>query len=174
MDYDYTLHAHRFAVWTAARAVNRNFINTQCVSDAIEKTALPIKFEKLAGYTTLDHAAFDAFHREAVNALVSYLQKQLGESAQKATYGRASKIVAMYIKTRYVIPNPTCQISKVAHPPIDAILLKNLSIEYKSLKVNNTKWTQLSESSYFELVDKLRQHIQFDYFWELEQYWLPG
>ncbi|MFB9862451.1 hypothetical protein [Rufibacter immobilis] len=174
MAYDFTLHVHRFAVWTAARAVSRDFIGTQGVQEAIEETCLPLALEQIASRPDLDSTAFDAFHKGAVNKLIDSLKNKAGSAAHKVTYGRAAKIVAIYIKTRYVLPNPTSTLSKVAHPPIDAILLRNLSKTNKNSKLAKLRWTQLDEEKYFELLNLIRQEIELEYFWELEQFWVPS
>ncbi|WP_439882174.1 hypothetical protein ACSX1A_03215 [Pontibacter sp. MBLB2868] len=172
--YCYTLHAHRFAVWTAARAVNRDFAGTNLIQEAIEATGLPEKLEQLVNQANLEPALYDKFHKDAVNAIVEHLSSKLGADAHKASYGRAAKIVAIYIKTIFVIPDPTSTISKLAHPPIDSILLKNLSKEYKDLKVAHIRWTKLDEADYFSLIDSLRKRLELENFWELEKYWVPS
>ena len=40
MAYTFTKHIHNYACWTAARAVQRNFTNTQNIVKAIEATDL--------------------------------------------------------------------------------------------------------------------------------------
>ncbi|MBK6447178.1 MAG: hypothetical protein IPF81_18330 [Bacteroidetes bacterium] len=39
-NYSFAEHVHRFAVWTAARAVQRNFTTTENIRKAIEQTEL--------------------------------------------------------------------------------------------------------------------------------------
>ncbi|OKL42083.1 hypothetical protein [Pontibacter flavimaris] len=174
MSYTFSTHTHRFAVWTAARAVSRDFIGTESVQKAIEESGLPAMLEQLAECGSLCPATFDSFHKEAVNAMAEQLKALLGPNAHKATYGRVAKIMAIYIKTKFVIPDPICSLSKMAHPPIDAILLKNLSKEHRDLKVAQVRWTKLNEAEYFTLINSLRQRFDLECFWELEQYWLPG
>jgi hypothetical protein len=40
MTYSFEEHKHRFAVWTAARAVQRSFTRTRIISDVIVETGL--------------------------------------------------------------------------------------------------------------------------------------
>jgi hypothetical protein len=173
MNYSFFLHAHRFSVWTAARAVNRDFIDTGCIQKAIEETNLPEKIEHVSKLVDLNSSTFDDFHKEAVNAIIEFLKMELGPNSYKATYGRAAKVVAIYIKTRYVLTDPTSNLSKFAHPPIDSILLRNLAKEHKNVKVGHERWTKLDENNYFDLINRIRETVTFNYFWELERFWLP-
>lgn len=174
MAYPFSLHLHRFAIWTAARAVNRNFINTKCIQEAIEEINLQQELFQLSTDVNLNQDTFDAFHRKAAMALIESLQIKLGVNGKKASYGRAAKIIAMYIKTCYILIHPNSNLSKIAHPPIDSILLKNLAGKHKALKVGDLRWTYLDEIAYFELIATLRKNFSLNYFWELEEYWLPG
>ena len=95
-----------------------------------------------------------------------------GTIAAKTSYGRAAKIIAVYIKTIATIRDGKSNLARVAHPPIDRILLTNLHKEYPHLETNKINWTQLNEQKYFKLIDELRA-INVEYFWELERYWSP-
>ncbi|SFW17761.1 hypothetical protein SAMN02927921_00357 [Sinomicrobium oceani] len=162
-------YLHNFAVWTAARAVQRNFTNTQNIKAAIDHARLkenlidtPLNF--------FQESEFDEFHRKTSNDLMDYFK---GINIKDPTYGRVAKIISIYIKTAIIIRDSgKGEISRVAHPPIDNILLTNLHKENKLLKVGNTKWTQLGEKQYFLLIEKLRT-LNFEYFWQIEKYWKP-
>ena len=73
--------------------------------------------------------------------------------------------------------DPDCELARVAHPPIDAILLKNIS---KAKEIENPhmeewakiKWTQLNEERYYALIDQLRSCLgASEPMWLLERYW---
>lgn len=170
MAYTFTEHLHNYAVWTAARAVSRNFTDTRNIKSAIEKTDLKGLIENKQDFS-ID--SFDIFHRKTANIIINYFKSVDNNLENKATYGRAAKIIAIYIKTIAVVRDSgISNLAKIAHPPIDSILLTNASKVYKEFGLNKTKWTKLTEVEYFELINKFRT-IQFDYFWELEQYWSP-
>jgi hypothetical protein len=166
MTYTFTDHLHNFAVWTAARAVQRNFTNTKNIKDSIDQTGL----KGLIDYKeNLTIEQFDEFHRVTSNKIIEFLFN-LGISA---SYGQAAKIIAIYIKTSIVIRDSgLSNISKIAHPPIDNILLTRLNKKHPELELSGKKWTKLDKTEYFGLITKLRT-LNLDYFWELEKFWIP-
>lgn len=165
MTYTIIDHLHNFAVWTAARAVQRNFTTTGNIATAVEK----VKLKELISKEIRSEEQFDNFHHKTANEIISCFEDQ----GILASYGQAAKIIAIYIKTAFVIKDSGLSIiAKVAHPPIDSKLLNNLNRQHPELKVNNVKWTQLNEEDYFILINSLRK-INFEYFWELEKYWNP-
>lgn len=169
MSYSFNEHLHNYAVWAAARAVARNFTNTANVKSAIEVTELRRLLDNNENFTI---ASFDQFHRETAERIIAHLKFVDKGLEKKATYGRAAKIIAIYIKTAIVVRDSGSNLARIAHPPIDRILLTNANEEHKKLELTTYNWTQLSEGEYFELVKKLRT-IEFDYFWEVERYWSP-
>ncbi|MFC2093775.1 hypothetical protein ACFLSV_07730 [Bacteroidota bacterium] len=167
MRYSFNDHLHNYAVWTAARAVQRGFTNTKNIKEAIEQSKLPTIINNKRLKTS---KGFDSFHRQCCRDIINHLKKK---NKVKASYGQAAKIVAIYIKTAVVIRNSGKGVlSKIAHPPIDYMLLTNINREHKNLKLDGIKWTQLTEKKYFELINKLRT-LKFTNFWELEKYWTP-
>lgn len=165
-EYNFYDHMHNFAVWTAARAVQRKFTKTINIKSAIEATDLK-ELSQNPKFMTVEQ--YDNFHRISSHKIIEHLDK-LGI---KASYGQAAKIIAIYLKTSLVIRDSgQSQISKIAHPPIDNILLSNLSKYYPALELKGIRWTQLSEEKYFSLISKLRS-LNLDSFWKLEKYWQP-
>jgi len=166
MTYTFTDHLHNYALWTAARAVQRNFTTTKNICSAIGETDLRRLIDRNE-IVTIEQ--FDNFHRQTADIIIKYL-KSIRISS---TYGQAAKIIAIYLKTAVVIRDSGLgTIAKIAHPPIDNILLTHLHHKYRNLGLKGVKWTQLTEKQYFDLINKLRT-LDFDYFWELEQYWTP-
>ena len=182
--YNIIEHRHNFACWTAARAAQRGYKTTKIITDAIEAAQLREKLSELIiqGATV---EKYDVFHETMANELIRILKskeedlqklenKSNGKSGEitkeKTTYGRVAKIIAIYIKTVYVMADPESAISKVAHPPIDSILLKNLKKEGRmNIKVKN--WTQFNETQYTNLIKELRQVMDNIPFWKLETFW---
>ena len=150
-----------FATWTAARAVQRSFTTTKKIKAAIEKTSLP-SFSKLKIRTDAD---FEDFHRICAKTIMHSLKKE------KCTYGRASKIIAVYLKTTIILPlNGKGRICSLIHCPIDRILLTNIAKEQKLKHLKKTIWTKLNEEKYWQLIDELRANdLTPD--WKLEEHW---
>lgn len=174
--YDIAEHVHRYSTWTAARAVSRNFTNTARVRSAIEASDLP---ETVAGdpskWPSTSVEADIAQRRWAGQVLTALLDAGIST----ATFGRASKIVAIYLKTVVIMRMPEHPFAKVAHPPIDAILLAAIARDVRipgglrSL-CRATRWTQLDEASYCRLVAGFRDvGLDQPAFWSIERYWNP-
>ncbi|WP_373549335.1 hypothetical protein [Haliscomenobacter sp.] len=170
-NYDHAEHLHRFACWTAAAAVRRAFAGNEVIAQVIEDVNLKQELSEL-NTEALSSEAFDETHNKLAKELIEVLKNRLESEAAKemVTYGRAAKIIAVYIKTCYVIPDPECALSRVAHPPIDRILLSTISKCHKIFDDQLPNWTQLDEVKYTALVKTLRR-IEPDHFWKLERYW---
>jgi hypothetical protein len=167
MEYTFKDHLHNYAVWTAARAVQRKFTNTSNIKSAIEATRL--RDFVSSNNDEMSANQFDAFHRETAKMMIDFLD----DIKVRASYGQAAKIIAIYLKTSIIIKDSGAgNISKIAHPPIDNILLTRLRINFPDLVDPEIKWTQLDESRYFQLINKLRS-LNFEFFWEIEKYWSP-
>jgi hypothetical protein len=163
--YNFSEHLHRYAVWTAARAVQCGLTSTKNIQAAIDKTGLN-RF--LDSDLVMSEVEFDKFHRETAKKLIEEL-KDFG-----LTYGQAAKIIAIYLKTSVIIrTSGKSELSKFIHPPIDHILLTNINNDHHELGLKGIKWTQLTETEYFDVIDKIRL-LKFEYFWEVEQYWCPS
>lgn len=165
MAYSFHDHIHNYACWTAARAVQRNFTTTEKIIKAIEASDLVHEDENNKIQTNEE---FDSFHRKCCNQIKDYLESTYNIDTP---YGRAAKIVAIYLKTSVIIRNSgKGDLARVAHPPIDRILLGNIHKVNKNLGVGEINWTTIEEKPYFELIEKLRT-LKLDNFWELEEFW---
>jgi hypothetical protein len=70
--------------------------------------------------------------------------------------------VAVYLKSMIVLgPVVDCDLARVAHPPIDSILLQGVSKATDIVSPGRrgwgkVRWTQLSEDGYYTLIKELR------------------
>jgi hypothetical protein len=174
MSYDHFEHRHRFAAWAGARAAQRAFTSVGNLRDALESTDIraflcdPLSLD-------VDAQSFDAHHRKWCNAIMIFLTNR---GIAGATYGRAAKLIAIYLKAMVVIgADSQSKLAAIVHPPIDRVLLQNLAAagQFNSaLRTNwrKTAWTGLSESAYYELLATLRTVIHAPQpWWGLEQFW---
>ena len=175
MSYDIFEHKHRFSVWAAARAVQNRFgAKVKDLREALENCGI-VEFLNDSASMQVDQEQFDVLHRDWCVNIIDFLAKK---GVTKATFGRAAKLVAVYLKSMVVIGgDPDCRLAQVAHPPIDSIMLQNLSrsAEVRSphkRKWRFVKWTQLSEEEYYQLVSELFVLVEPGMpLWHLEKYW---
>lgn len=167
----YTIHdhIHLYSVWTAARAVQRGFITTDKIKIAIEASGLRRFAEKPL---VRNERHFQLQHRKWANQLMVSLRSQKVERS-KITYGRMAKIISIYLKTSVILPaKGKTAVCKYIHPPIDAILLKQLSKHLDMYHLRNYRWTNLTEAGYWKLCGELKTTVKhFD--WRLEEHWSP-
>ncbi len=173
MDYEPFDHRHRFAVWAAARAAQRGFAPVEVLRAALEATDI-VHFVRDPASVQVDERAFEAHHRRWCTAIVEFLAEK---GIANVTYGRAAKLVAVYLKSMIVLgPDGPSSLASIAHPPIDRILLQNLASSdvaspHKS-EWRATTWTTLDEQSYYALISQLRGVLaKSEPFWKLEKYW---
>jgi hypothetical protein len=123
---------------------------------------------------------FDELHRRWCLSICASLADR-GLSRETVTYGRAAKLVAVYLKA-IVMMGDRCgsRFARHMHPPIDRTLLQGLATS-KAITSSHQpawrsiSWTQLNRASYDELVDQLREVIPADKpFWTIEEYWEPS
>jgi hypothetical protein len=165
--YSFQEHIHNYAVWTAARATQRKFTTTAKIKRAIEGSALR-EFSETGKCDSQD--AYDTFHRRCAHQLIDGFDDSLRD---KATYGIAAKIIAVYLKTALIIPSGgENTISQLIHPPIDRILLTNLSREHNIKQLCVKGWTALTENEYWELCKRIQEN-ELPFNWTLERYWHP-
>ena len=171
MIYTFQQHIHNYAVWTAARAAQRGFTTTENIKQAINASQL----QKLAeGKLDIKTAAdYDAFHKITCDELMATFDSlSLKDRVKaKATFGRAAKIVAVYLKTAVVVKDQgESLLSNIIHPPIDRILLSNLTKPPYHIQLRN--WTQLSKHDYYVLWEEIKAlKIHKKGFWEIEEHW---
>jgi hypothetical protein len=178
MESNYNLfeHRHRFAVWAAARATQRGFTNVDKLRDALESSGVMV-FVRDHAAAELDAATYAAHHAEWCDKIIESL-KHAGVPETTVSFGRAAKLVAVYIKSMVVVgPLAQTALARVAHPPIDRIILRNLSEEphlpsHVKKKFRETNWTTLDQSEYDSLIRMIQNHVSgLEPFWLLEEYW---
>lgn len=167
MNYNLKQHIHNFSVWTSARAVQRSFTKTVMIKRAIEESDLRFFSESS---DECNQSSFDEFHRKCANQIID----SFGKNNIACSYGRASKIIAIYLKTAVIIRNDDQYArSSYIHTPIDSILLKAIDKNFKLKEFKNIRWTTLDETNYWELINNLNsKNLPIN--WTLEEYWSPS
>jgi hypothetical protein len=140
--------------------------------DALERSGV-VEFLGCASAQETDAAGFRTLHEGWCRSIVQSLEG----SHTKATFGRAAKLVAVYLKSMVVLVRPDTALARVCHPPFDSILLRNVA---RAPSVHSphkhtwskVRWTKLDEMSYYNLVSQLCAIIpDGEPFWKLEQFW---
>ncbi|RZJ88065.1 MAG: hypothetical protein EOO20_14560 [Chryseobacterium sp.] len=167
-NYLFEEHSHNFGVWTAARAVSRNFTSTLYIKNAIDCSGLK---EFVASNKVVDQECFNNLHKVWANRIIASLNVA---HAKGVSYGRAAKVIAIYLKTTVVlVQRGDSEKSRVIHPPVDRILLRALLKKFPHFTyLKNVNWTQLDEGSYWVLADKIKVDLK-GFNWQLEYYWKP-
>lgn len=176
--YTAAVHTHRYAAWCAARASGRGLKGSTnaAIRKAIEDSELPAVINGPSSAWPATASAFDAEHRKWCDQVLASLH-QAGVS--KATFGRAAKIVAIYLKTRVIcgghIESPMGQL---AHPPIDRVLLQGVAKDPGFSKQHRTRWrrtnwTELDAVGYADVIGSLRvEGLDQRGFWRVEKWWV--
>ena len=163
-------HVYRYSIWAAARAAQRGLKGF-----TIEKlkTILDnINFKNLVNSYMkgdIDSKTFEIFHKKIAKDIIL----KGAELKVNITYGRASKVISIYLKTAIIIPNSgKGKAAEVIHAPIDSILLKELSKKYSKPNWKRLTWTTFTETEYWELISDFKKN-NLPINWKLEQYWNP-
>ncbi|TVQ30178.1 MAG: hypothetical protein EA376_13895 [Phycisphaeraceae bacterium] len=173
MPYTLFEHRHRFAIWAAARAAQRGFTSVRVLRDALESTDIAAFLRDPASLET-DQAAFDGRYRGWCIAALGFLENA---GVANSTFGRVAKLVAVYLKSMVITgPHAESRLAGVIHPPIDAILLKNLARSEAGSQFpqrwRTMRWTMLDEQAYSTLIAELRRVLpEGEPFWKLEEHW---
>lgn len=177
MLYDLSEHRHRFAVWAAARASQRGFTTVENLRHALEATDIRSAMSS-PKFLQVGSLEFEDLHRSWCSSICSALNQR---RTPNVTYGRAAKLVAVYLKARVIMgEGANTPLGHNMHPPIDRILLQKLAVSSRiesphQTEWRNINWTQLDEPEYYKLIAQLREVLPRDIpFWMLEEHWSPA
>jgi len=176
-DYSLGEHRHRFACWAAARAASRKLAggSNRAMRIALEESSLPALLLGPQQAWPQSAAEYDRAHSRWCGDVVSSLH---GQGVETATYGRAAKLVAVYVKAMIVCGGGAeSALGEVAHPPIDRLLLQALAKQPRfpaelRQEWRRTSWTTLDVDGYDEVILSLREAgLDYQGFWRVERWW---
>jgi hypothetical protein len=168
-------HRHNFASWAAARAAQRGVkgFSVNLAKEALEQCCV-MSFVMLPP-SDGEEENFDKLHKKWCGSICDYFKHK---RVVGVTYGRAAKLVAVYLKNMAVLPDLQSTRAKYIHPPIDSILLSKIPQEIKvkladddKARLRNARWTQLGKAEYFKLLKVLKKINGDEPLWQLEKYW---
>jgi len=123
---------------------------------------------------------FQNQHKGWCGEIVKFLYDSDVSGDSKLWYGRAAKLVAMYLKGMVVVGHHSkTPLARIAHPPIDSILLDGIArcdcVPAATRRLcRSTAWTKLDSDRYYSLIKEIKANVpDIDPFWRLERYWHP-
>ena len=176
--YSPALHRHRFACWTAARAVNRDFTSTKLVISAIENCGLRQLVENPVEVSSQE--AFDRLHAQTCRAILAHWDEQSRTQPIKGpSYGRAAKVVSIYLKTSIGMRELGSHLLQpFLHPPIDRVLLLAMRKQLGYTIATLPTWIALTEVGYHEVLTRLKSWSADqpppNELWRAERYWVAA
>jgi hypothetical protein len=81
-------------------------------------------------------------------------------------------LLAIYIKTLYIIPGQRKDLLQHAHPPVDRILLKNALPKGERSNPENLAWTHFDKKRYDEAFKKVELKCGTGERWKIEKCWV--
>jgi hypothetical protein len=115
----------------------------------------------------------DSNHREW---RISIEQRGIEHHQVKISHGLAAKLINVYFKIGLVCGGYHNLPSVCAlHPPIDSILLENMSEREfgKRTDWHKRAWSKLGSAEYQLIIDQLRTALKENPMWSSEAYWTP-
>lgn len=113
MAYDIFEHKHRFSSWAAARASQvHGAITMKDLREAIEHCGI-VEFLRKPDAMQTEQARFNDLHRQWCRTIIAFLAKK----GINVSFGRAAKLVAIYLKSMVVISGDSdFRLARVAQP----------------------------------------------------------
>jgi hypothetical protein len=196
--YSMLEHRHRLAVWVAGRAYSRKGSgHTVAVAQAlIENSGL----NAISSPEDLPEPRdVDAFIHQlignvivAARAIPDHKHWKTGQLQRlECTYGRAQKLVNMYLKSKIVCAEFSEYTDRVSalHPPIDDQLIKAIQRNLESCPEQTkaqfkkqwatarklgTRWTKFNQQNYDAYISAIRSFLAGRPLWQIEYLWLPS
>lgn len=166
-------HKHRYSAWAASRAasVNKSRFRVAQGKWIIESSGLSLitSPDELPAVGSIDQQ-----HRLWRSMVIS----SAAELDLKFTHGVAAKLINVYFKTKFVCGghHHHPQVAQL-HPPIDAVLLKELSASdaggFKSGwdRAIAIRWSKFNETQYENVVGLIQRTLGGKPLWLIESYW---
>ena len=176
--YDIHQHKHSYAIWTASRAWNRKLKGGSL--------ALAQRLIEFAGLKSVRSPAdigpdVDVWLLEKMRLIVEYADQNL---IQGINYGRAQKLVNIYLKTKLVCGGHEShpKVSQL-HPPLDSELLKGLRRVFREQKASDaavafaaaqracSTWTNFELPDYLAHIEAIKIFMDGQPLWMIEEHW---
>jgi hypothetical protein len=144
---------------------------------ALEATSIQADL-RMPETLALQGSRFEEKHRGWCRSICTTLS---GWEVQRVAFGRAAKLVAVYLKAMVLMGEDwDTPLARSMHPPLDRTLLQALATSAQVSSPHKgawrqVNWTRLDEGAYYELIDQLRAVMRpNEPFWRIEEYWQPS
>jgi len=182
MAYDFVEHVHKFACWAAATAARQSphcRFQVERGKVIVEHVGLKEEFlEKPFFRTGADE--FDLLHRRLRVSAIQYAKEILSNEYKSTfTHGVAAKLINVYAKLALIAQGQSaCESALHVHPPIDLLLLRELSRQcegdgrrYWASKAS-IGWSNFDAWDYEDAITKLRELVgPGNPLWTVEEHW---
>ena len=175
MPYTIDEHRHRFAAWAAARASSVNGCRFsveqgKAILEASGMNQLLVDPANLPPPHLIDTA-----HRKWRGAVIDSARGK----GLNFSHGIAAKLINVYLKASFVCGgHHSNERVRALHPPIDAVLLNELSARnFGGLReawneARRIRWSNFTSQQYETVIMNIRTALGVNTpLWEIEQYW---
>lgn len=188
MPYDINDHCHRLAAWAASTSASASPLcrfNVETGVKILEDSGFVSSFNlnSLPSPTDLDrkHKAWreSVIEKSKKHAKVQKKGSPTTKEMLNFSHGIAAKLINCYLKVRFVCgghhDNEKVQ---ALHPPIDAVLLKELAdMNYAGKKMEwrgfwQKRWSKFDSNDYEAVIKLIRASLpQGKPLWSIEEHW---
>jgi hypothetical protein len=170
LPYTIKLARHRFALWAAYRASQAGSAQATgpALIAALESCGI-VQFLQKPSNHNLTEKQYDSYFDTFASAALTHLQTH---AAREVSYGVAAKLVAVYIKSAFVLAGKSRTNAARHFPPaIDSKLLEALDRAHGIALAKSYRWQKLSRTQYWVLLRELRVLAAGRALWRLEKDW---
>lgn len=176
--YEIHQHKHSYAIWTASRAWNRKLKGggLTLAQQLIELTGL----KDVRGPADIAPDV-DAWLLAKMRLIVDYADQN---QIQGINYGRAQKLVNIYLKTKLVCGgHETHPNVSQLHPPLDRELFDGLRRVFRKQKTSDaavafaaaqracSAWTKFELQDYLAHIEAIKIFMDGQPLWMVEEHW---
>ncbi|MCU0493265.1 MAG: hypothetical protein MUD01_16890 [Chloroflexaceae bacterium] len=168
-------HRHRFAAWAAGRAASVRNCRFSVAQARILLEATGLQHHLAHPDRLPMPQDIDECHRVWRTTIINAAKAKYN---LVLTHGVAAKLINVYLKAAFVCggyhTHPRVQ---ALHPPIDSLLLDELSLHNFGGKrldwdtARKLRWSKLNCEQYESIITAIRISLPDAPLWEIEQYW---
>jgi hypothetical protein len=174
MPYTIEEHNHRMSAWVASRAASTKKcrFKVHLGVSILEASGFTPDFSRPKQLPDLDQ--LDNTHRKWRSKVIREAKKR----GIRFTHGIAAKLINCYLKVRFVCAGAHDDMRvRALHPPIDAVLLKELARLNFGGKAKTWRhyhqagWSNFKSKTYQRVINHIRKSLDGKPLWKIEEHW---